>query len=583
MIKERIEALRSLMRSKHIDAYYIPSDDFHSSENVCRHFQCRQYISGFTGSACSVIITQQDAVLWTDGRYFIQAEQQLADTGIRLFRSGQIEVPTILQYLQNTLINEQVLGFDGRTVNAEFTEKLQQFGIKFDANLDLVGEIWKDRPPLPCKKVYILHNNYTGKSAKHKLYELRKKCTTYNADVYLTTSLDEIAWLLNLRGGDIEYNPVFLAYCIIEKDTVQLFANQKCFSVEVQNYLRQLRIQLNEYNEIYTYLRSLHDKTIIIDKSAANHTIITAAQKNTLLNDNFIQNSKAIKNEVEIENEKIAHIKDGIAITEFIYWLKTTTNEVTELSAAKKLEEFRNKQNHYLGQSFYPIIAYGKHGAIIHYAATTESNTILNHDNFVLIDTGGHYYEGTTDITRTIILGTASAEQKKHYTSVLKANIALSRAIFREGYKGFELDCLARENLWKLGLDYNHGTGHGVGYLLNVHEEPISFSKRKGGCVFKPGMIASNEPGLYLENKYGIRLENLMFCKKYKNTEFGHFLCFEILTLCPFDLDAIDPTMLNNQEKDFLNRYHKKVLHTLSPFVHKKTAAWLQHATQEIL
>lgn len=566
MIKQKLQQLRKLMRDNKIDAYYISGDDTHHSEYVCAHFQTRQFLSGFTGSAGKMVITPNHAGLWTDGRYFIQAQQQLQGSEIKLYKQRQPNVPTILQYLQDTLTKDQTLGFDGKTVSAEAASEFQQAGLNVNPNIDLIEQIWENRPPLPCTKAFLLDTTYSGTSTAEKLADIRRKCT---ADVYITTALDEIAWLLNIRAADVAYNPVFLAYCAIEKDSVKLFTDARHFDSQLLEYLHTLDVQLDDYDRFYTYINNLN-QSVMLDKSKTN----CAAVRDGFIDKNLIAPCKAVKNKTEIENERRAHIKDGVACTKFLYWLKTTKEKITELSAAEKLEQLRSQSKNYLGQSFAPIVAYNAHGAIVHYSATQESCAEI-HDGLTLIDTGGHYLEGTTDITRTVALGTLSQKQKEHYTLVLQANLALAELIFRTGKTGRELDCIARQKLWKYGLDYNHGTGHGVGYLLNVHEDPVSFSK---DCIFEPGMITSNEPGLYFENEYGIRLENMMVCVKRDDL----FYAFEVLTMCPFDLDVVLPEMMNEHEKQLLNNYHHTVRQTLLPFLDKKTAAWLTHATREI-
>lgn len=594
-IKQKLNALRILMKEKKIDAYLVPTDDFHGSEYVGDYFKCRKYITGFTGSAGTAIITQDMAGLWTDGRYFIQAADQLRDTTIELFKSGEPGVPTVHQFLNDKLEEGMCLGFDGRTVSAreaeELQELLQEKHITFSVNDDLIGEIWEDRPALSCEPVMELDIRWTGKSRADKIAEIREQMKAKEADTFILTSLDDIAWLLNIRGNDIHCCPVVLSYLVMMENELRLYANAAAFSEEIRSNLEADGVKIYPYDDVYSYVQSISsDKKVLLSRANVNSRLVSnITSEVTILDEpNLTLLPKAVKNETEMENERIAHIKDGVAVTKFIHWLKknVTRTNITELSTAEKLYQFRSEQEHFLGESFDPIIAYGTHAAIVHYSATEATDIPLEARGMVLADTGGHYLEGTTDITRTIVLGPVTAKEKKFFTAVLRGNLNLAAAKFKYGCTGLNLDYLARGPLWELGEDYNHGTGHGVGYLLNVHEGPNSFRWKNlpgnPAPVLEEGMITSDEPGYYLENEFGIRHENLVLCKKAEKTSFGQFMCFEPLTMVPFDLEGINPEEMTERERKLLNDYHQKVYTTISPYLDEEEKEWLKQATREI-
>ena len=594
-IKQKLNALRILMKEKKIDAYLVPTDDFHGSEYVGDYFKCRKYITGFTGSAGTAIITQDMAGLWTDGRYFIQAADQLRDTTIELFKSGEPGVPTVHQFLNDKLEEGMCLGFDGRTVSAreaeELQELLQEKHITFSVNDDLIGEIWEDRPVLSCEPVMELDIRWTGKSRADKIAEIREQMKAKEADTFILTSLDDIAWLLNIRGNDIHCCPVVLSYLVMMENELRLYANAAAFSEEIRSNLEADRVKIYPYDDVYSYVQSISsDKKVLLSRANVNSRLVSNIPSEVTILDepNLTLLPKAVKNETEMENERIAHIKDGVAVTKFIHWLKknVTRTTITELSTAEKLYQFRSEQEHFLGESFDPIIAYGTHAAIVHYSATEATDIPLEARGMVLADTGGHYLEGTTDITRTIVLGPVTAKEKKFFTAVLRGNLNLAAAKFKYGCTGLNLDYLARGPLWELGEDYNHGTGHGVGYLLNVHEGPNSFRWKNlpgnPAPVLEEGMITSDEPGYYLENEFGIRHENLVLCKKAEKTSFGQFMCFEPLTMVPFDLEGINPEEMTERERKLLNDYHQKVYTTISPYLDEEEKEWLKQATREI-
>ena len=593
-VKERITALRERMKEKKIDAYLVPTDDFHASEYVGEYFKCRKYITGFTGSAGTAVIMQDMAGLWTDGRYFIQAAAQLEGTGVDLFKMGEPGVPTIHQFLEEKLGEGMCLGFDGRTISAkeaaELSEALGKKGASLSVDYDLVGEVWEDRPALSCEPVMELDVKWAGESRADKCAKIRKAMEEKGADAFVLTSLDDIAWLLNIRGGDVHCCPVVLSYLVMTQKEIKLFANEKAFPAEVLDALAKDGVTLLPYDSIYGYVKTFaKDMKVLLCKQKANSRLVSniPAEVEILDEENLTLLPKAIKNPVEVENERIAHIRDGVALTKFIYWLKKNVGKIpmTELSAEEKLYSFRAQQENFIDNSFDPIISYGVHAAINHYSATPETDIPIEPRSFLLADTGGNYYEGTTDTTRTIVMGSVTDEQKKFFTAVLRGMLNLGNAKFRYGCTGVNLDYLARGPLWELGQDFNHGTGHGVGYLLNVHEGPNSFRWKVvpgNNAVLEEGMITSDEPGYYVEDGYGIRHENMIVCKKAEKTQFGQFMCFEFLTMVPFDLDAVVPEQMTAHERELLNNYHAQVYEKISPYLDEDEKAWLKEATRAI-
>lgn len=594
-MKRELELLREKMRETGVDACLIPTSDFHGSEYVGDYFKCREYISGFTGSAGTLVVTLDEAGLWTDGRYFLQAAKQLEGSGIMLRKERQPGVPAIEEYLKRTLKRGETLGFDGRCIMQDSAEKLitqlNAQGVAVRTDINLTGAVWKNRPELSAQPVWPLPVEYAGESSESKIERVREFLVEKKADYFLLTSLEDIAWLLNMRGNDVESTPVILSYLLLGEKKLTWYVQEKCLSEKIKILLDMQGIKAAPYEQIYEDVKKLpEDASIYYDKSAVNTALVSSlpekVKKIEGVNPTFL--FKAKKNPVEVENERNAHIKDGVAVTKFIYWLKSQIGKtkITEISAAEQLEQFRNTQEHYVEPSFAPIIAYKEHGAIVHYSATKESDVELKPESFVLADTGGHYLEGTTDITRTIALGSLTQEEKEMYTTVLKGHIQLEMARFLQGCSGQSLDVLARTPLWEKGLDYNHGTGHGVGYLLSVHEGPNSFRYRpsvngRNDCVFEEGMITSDEPGIYLEGKFGIRLENMIVCQKDMENDYGSFLCFDALTLVPFERSAIIAKELSTKEKEWLNKYHQKVFETIAPYLTEEEAGWLREETQE--
>lgn len=590
-VQKRLSALRELMKKRGVDAYLVPTDDFHASEYVGDYFKCRKYITGFTGSAGTAVITEDMAGLWTDGRYFIQAAQQLEGTSVTLFKMGEPGVPTVHEFLKDKLTEGMCLGFDGRTVSAAEADQLKTLlsdkNIRFSVEEDLIGEIWTDRPELSCEPVIELDVKWTGESRADKCRRIRHKMEEKQADVFVLTSLDDIAWLLNIRGNDIHCCPVVLSYLVMTKEEILLFANENAFSKEIQENLHSDGVILKPYDDVYSYAKTItSEKTVILSRKCANSRLVNSipSEVSILDEENLTLLPKAVKNETEVENERTAHIKDGVAVTKFMYWLKQNVGKIkiTELSAADYLFDLRKQQENFLGNSFDPIVSYGGHAAICHYSPSPETDIPLEPKGLALCDTGGHYLEGTTDITRTIVLGELTEKEKKYFTIVLKGHLNLSDAKFRYGCCGQNLDYIAREPLWRLGEDYNHGTGHGVGYLLNVHEGPNSFRWKLSSAVLEEGMITSNEPGYYVENEFGIRHENLIVCKKAEETAFGQFMCFENLTMVPFDLDAVEPALLTDHEKELLNAYHRDVYEKISPYLNEEEKEWLKESTRAI-
>ncbi len=595
-VKKKLSRLRLRMEEEGIDAYLIPTEDFHNSEYVGCHFKCREYISGFTGSAGTLLVTASRSWLWTDGRYFLQAAQQLAGTEIQLMRMGEPGVPQLMPFLIQIMKTGQTLGFDGRTLGARFAHMLaknfQTRKVKMRWNVDLVGEIWEDRPPLSCEPIWALSREQAGETAEDKIIWLREELRKNKTDILVLATLDDIAWLLNLRGHDISCNPVFLSYLILTQEEIRLYVQRQALTPEIIGILENLGVTLRPYEAVYEDLQQVPDGQMIwMDGGRVNYAILKSIRSGVRIWDRPSPTvlRKAVKNRIEQENIRQAHIQDGVAVTKFIYWLKENVDKdyITELSAAKHLEMLRQERLGYLEPSFDPILAYGPHGAIVHYSATEKSNVQLEPHSFLLADTGGHYLQGTTDVTRTIALGPVSDEQKACYTAVLRGNLNLGAAKFRKGCRGVNLDILAREPLWDLGLDFNHGTGHGVGYLLNVHEGPNAIrwrlsQDRSQEPEFLPGMLTSNEPGVYLPEQYGIRLENLILCQKAMETEYGEFLEFETVTMVPFDLDAVDPDQMSQRQKELLNAYHRQVRENIAPYLTAEERKWLYQATREI-
>lgn len=593
-IPERIAKLRELMKESHIDAYLIPTSDYHESEYVGEHFACRKYMTGFTGSAGTALIMRDWAGVWTDGRYFVQAAAELDGSGVVLMKMGQPGVPTLEEYLKEHMPMLGTLGFDGRVINGRMGESLKECledkKISFAYTEALVGEIWEDRPPLSAEPVWILEEQYAGRSAAAKIADLREEMEKHHADVHILTTLDDIVWLLNIRGNDIPCNPVVLSYVIITRDSLKLFINPKTLSGEVREYLEGLGVTICAYQEIYTDVQKIRNSRVLLEKAKVNYAIIQYLDESNAVIDemNPTVPAKAQKTKVEIENLKTAHLKDGVAMTKFIYWMKQNIGKIpmTESSVEGYLEHLRKEQGA-IELSFATISAYGPNAAMCHYRAIPEECATLEPKGLYLVDSGGQYLEGTTDITRTFALGPVTDEEREHYTLVLMGMLRLGHVKFMQGCSGLSLDYAAREPLWKRGLDFNHGTGHGVGYLLNVHERPVGIRfrmvpERQDSSPFMPGMVCSDEPGLYIEGSHGIRTENMIFCKEAEKTQFGQFLCFEFLTYVPIDLEPLEVSLMEEQDIQYLNEYHSQVYEKIAPYLNQEEAAWLKEVTRPV-
>lgn len=591
----KVEKLRSLMEASGIDFYVIPTDDFHASEYVGEYFQAREYVSGFTGSAGTLLAGKEFAGLWTDGRYFLQAAEQLAGTGIELMKMGEPGVPTLIEYLKEHLSSGMTLGFDGRCVSASFVKELKEALGDVEINIvyekDLVGEMWENRPELSKEPVWFLDAESCGMTRREKIALVREEMAKKGAEALLVPTLDDIAWLLNMRGNDIAYNPVVLSFCVLTEKEVRLFIQKDVLTAEQEIQLVTDGILLDSYLNVYEYIKTMNQKSIWINDQRTSYALMEnlPAEMKVIKGLSPIAYTKCVKTEKEQENMRRAHLKDGVAMTKFMYWLKQNVGKIamTEISVAECLKEFRAARKGFIEESFSTICGYGPHGAIIHYGATKETNAEIKPEGLLLVDSGAQYDEGTTDITRTFAMGPVTSEEKKHFTTVLRGNLRLGAVKFKEGCTGENLDMVARQPLWEEGLDYNHGTGHGIGFVLNVHETParINWKRREGygeNDPFKPGMIVSNEPGFYKEGAHGIRLENLVLCQEAETTEYGRFLNFETLTVVPFDLDAVDVTLLDSKEKQLLNEYHSRVYNELSPYMTEEELVWLKNATRAV-
>ena len=593
-VPERLSALRKCMQEKHIDIYIVPTADFHQSEYVGEHFKARAYITGFTGSAGTAVITLHDAKLWTDGRYFLQAAKQLEGTGVTLMKMFEPGVPTIEEYLEAELKPGQTLSFDGRVVSVgegdEYASIAKKNGAKIDYQEDLIDAIWTDRPSLSEEPVWFLEEKYSGESTESKLSRIRKEIEDAGCDTHIVSTLDDICWTLNIRGNDIDFFPLVLSYAIIRKDSLELYIDERKLDDKLKSILEKVGVTLHPYNAIYEDVKKLPgNATVLIDKTKLNYAIF-----NNIPNSVPIVNKrnpeilmKALKNPVEVENIKKAEIKDSIAHVRFMKWLKENLGKIkiTEMSASEKLDEFRAEMGNFIRDSFEPISSYGPHSAIVHYSSSPETDVELKEGSLYLSDTGAGFYEGSTDITRTYALGEVPNKMKEDFTIVAISNLQLANAKFLQGSSGLTLDILARKPFWDRGLNYNHGTGHGVGYLLNIHEGPAGFRyKYRAGETeeIQEGMVITDEPGLYIEGSHGIRLENELLARKGVQNEYGQFLYFETITLIPFDLDAISLDMLNEENRKLLNDYHKRVYEEIAPHLNEEEKAFLKKYTSAI-
>ena len=593
-VSERVEALRKLMAEKGIDAYVVPTADFHQSEYVGEHFNARQFITGFTGSYGTAVITRDDAGLWTDGRYFFQATNEMAGSGIRLMKMFVGDTPSVTEFLADAVPEGGTVGFDGRVLamgeGQEFEEVLSAKNIKIDYSEDLIDQIWEDRPPLSEKPAFFLEEKYSGESTESKLKRVREKMKESGADVHIIASLDDTCWLLNVRGDDIDFFPLMLSYSIVTMDSMELYVDERKLDDQIRAELAKNNVHIHPYNDIYKDIKKLDTSlTAMIDPMKMNYAlyknipckIVEAANPTILM--------KAMKNPVELENIKEAHIKDGIAITKFMYWVKTRYDKekITELSSVDKLTSLRAEQEGYIRDSFEPLCAFADHAAMMHYSPSEESDVQLKEGAFFLNDTGGGYYQGSTDITRTFVLGSVDQEMKKYFTAVVRAMMRLSRAKFLYGCYGYNLDILARGPIWDLDLDFQCGTGHGVGYLGNVHEPPTGFRwyivpSTNEHHQLEEGMVITDEPGIYEDGKFGIRIENEFIVRKGVQNKYGQFMHFETITFAPIDLDGIDPEEMSKDEREWLNNYHKDVYEKIGPHLTDEEREWLKEYTRAI-
>ncbi len=592
MVQDRLYKLREKMKEEGIDCYLIPTSDYHDSEYVSDFFKVRHYFSGFTGSAVNL----ESAALFTDGRYFIQAEKELSGSGIKLMKTGEEGVPTISQYLDQCLKEGGVLGFDGKVVMGddadEYETVLKKKKGKIIWEKDLAQEIWTKRPPLVHHPVFLLEECYSGESTASKIARVRDAMKEKEASMHILTTLDDIAWLFNIRGNDVESCPVAFAFCVITMEQVLLFAKE-CTEdgSKVWEYFAENNVTLLPYQDFYQYVSDIHKQKVLLCKARISCFLSRKLADDVIIVDrpNPTSLMKAVKNQTEMENLRKAHLKDGIAVTRFMYWLKKNVGkqDMTEVSAAEYIEQLRRENEYFIEPSFSTICAYGANGAIVHYSAAPENCARIKPEGLLMVDSGGHYLEGSTDITRTFALGPLTEEMKKHFTLVLRAMLNLKDTRFLYGCRGVNLDIRAREVFWEQGLDYKHGTGHGVGYLLNVHEGPNGFrwkliSDYQQNAVLEEGMVTTDEPGIYIEGSHGVRIENELLCRKGEANEYGQFMYFEDLTYVPIDLEAVDISLLEKKDKERLNRYHREVFGKLSPYFEGEELKWLKLVTREI-
>lgn len=591
-IELRLARLRELMKREHLSAFIFPSTDAHQSEYVADHWRGREWISGFNGSAGTAVVTMKSAALWTDSRYFLAAEEQLEDTEYQLMRLKMEGTPTIAEWLGKELqdVQSPEVGLDGMVNSYNYVKDLSYSlrklgGITLRTNLDPLEQIWENRPSLPANPVEIQPLEYAGETLASKVVRIRKSLRELHADGMLVSALDDIAWTLNLRGTDVHCNPVFVSYLLIESDKVSLFVDDNKLSPEVKQYLQDNQVSLYNYNKVEKCLESYSEYNILLDgdetsyylwKTVKCQEIVAAASP--------IPAMKAVKNEAEIEGYRSAMLKDGVAMVKFLKWLKPAVEAggQTEISIDEKLTSLRAEQKLFRDISFDTIAGYAQHGAIVHYEATPETDVVLKPEGLILIDSGAQYQDGTTDITRTIALGAVSEEMKHIYTLVLKAHIQLELVKFPDGASGTQLDAVGRERMWREGYNFLHGTGHGVGSYLCVHEGPHQIRMEWMPTPLRAGMTLTDEPGLYLAGKFGVRIENTVLISDYMSTEFGKFLQIEPLTLCPIDTTPIDVDMLLPEEIDWLNAYHHSVYEKLSPFLDEEEKIWLENATKPI-
>ena len=593
-IQERLKALREQMKEKKIDIYIVPTADFHQTEYVGEYFKARKYITNFSGSAGTAVITADEARLWTDGRYFIQAAEQIAGTTVELMKMGEPGVPTIKEYLADTLKAGGNIGFDGRAV--AMSEGLAYEEIAKEKNgrviyaCDLIDEIWEERPALSAEPAWILEEKYAGETAAGKLSRIREYMKENGASVHVLTTLDDICWTLNMRGNDIEFFPLVLSYGIITMSQMHLYINEAKLSEEMKAQFAKDNILLHPYNDIYEDVKMIaEEESVLIDSARLNYALYSnipdGVKKIEQRNPEVL--FKAVKNPVEIENIRKAQLKDSVAHVRFMKWLKENVGKIriTEMSASEKLDEFRMEMGNFIRPSFEPISSYGEHCALMHYTSSPETDVELKEGNVFLTDTGAGFYEGSTDITRTYALGEIPDIMKEHFTLTLMGHMGLANARFLYGCTGMNLDLMARKPLWDRGLDFKCGTGHGMGYLLSIHESPAGFRWRyRAGetAVLEEGMVLTDEPGIYIEGSHGIRLENEILVRKGEQNEYGQFMYFETITYIPMDLDAVKTEMLPEETRIQLNDYHRTVYEKISPYLNDEEKEWLKKYTRAV-
>jgi Xaa-Pro aminopeptidase len=583
-VVNRIDSLKLQMKSEGIDAYIITGADPHLCEYPPEYWKTREWITGFTGSYGKVLLTQEKVMLWTDTRYFLQVGEELKGTGIILMKERVPDAISMTEWIADHLESGEVVAVDGLTISAgeaiEIKEKLKAKGIIFQCDIDLVTPNWTKRPNLSVKPVYEHSIAFAGNSRSEKIESVRKTLNQSGHDAMVVSMLDDLAWLLNLRGDDIQYIPLFNAYGYIDQDCTWLFIEQGKIS-EISEILEHDGIRVEAYEKFFDFLRRLTGQKIQIDPIRTNFHIVTLLSESNSIGyfPSAITQIKSVKSQHEINCIKSAHTRDGAALVNFLFWLTNSIDKeyVTELSIGKKLEEFRSRQEYFKGVSFYPIVGYGPHGAIVHYHANDVTDVSVTSGNLLLIDSGGQYLDGTTDITRTIALGTPSKKQQEDFTICLKGHISLAKAVFPVGTRGYSLDPFARKPLWDNGMNYGHGTGHGIGYFLSVHEGPMSIRAEFNNEPIMERQILTNEPGIYREGEYGIRIENVILCKKHETVGFDNFLCFETISLCPIDHKLIEKDLLTNEEIDWFNKYHQKVYNCLAPLISDPAVvSWLK-------
>ena len=594
MIRKRVSDLQNLLKEKNISELIIPTNDFHMSEYVGEYFKARKYFSGFTGSAGVMVVTQDEANLWTDGRYFIQAEKELEGTGVILRKMGEPGVPTVKEYVVENVKENGVLAFDGRVIpytdGKYYETELAAKNASLHVSEDLAGQCWPNRPALSAEKVFVLDVKYAGKTVEEKLCDVRAVMAEKGADVHVVTSLDDIAWLYNIRGGDVSHTPVVLSYAVITMDKAYIFANPSVLEGAPAQHLEKSGVEIKPYEEIYEFVKTINtESTVLIDTAHANYAIVNNIGAKIVSAPNPELEMKAVKNPVEVENMMIAQIKDCVALTKFMYWLKKNAGKIpmTEYTAQEYLAQLRAEQPEFVDLGFDTIAGYKANAAMMHYSAKEETAAEITNEGMLLVDSGGHYIEGSTDITRTFVLGPISDEIKEHFTAVVRGVIAVSRAKFLYGCIGRNLDILSRGPIWDIDLDYKCGSGHGIGYLLNVHEGPQGFRWKvrpdlNEEAVFEEGMITTIEPGIYIEGSHGIRIENEILCKKGVYNEYGQFMEFETMTFAPIDLDGIDPKYMTHYEREWLNNYHAEVYTKISPYLTAEEAEWLKEYTRAV-